>query len=272
MNGKYEGLNLIFDFLPNNFLAKYKRVCFSSAKETSLSIYKPSIWWNKQWALEETASFLYTLPGEIVLIGGLFFCIYLACTDDVWVLKRRSGLVWIKKVSCISLAGWFFGTFNAVKLCQSSSISGPSEIENPIDEKISTISCSTIDKGCLEPILLVATGFVRSSRLTCFSVVIVLYVFIVFSLTSALSSLSICPTSFFSWFGIFLNSLKRELSIPDFPKNFNLKTSISSFVFRDVFFASCMISEILFNTLILFYVYLFVYRTQRNNFYAKYKF
>jgi hypothetical protein len=28
---------------PNNFLAKYKRVCFKSAKETSLSIYNPSI-------------------------------------------------------------------------------------------------------------------------------------------------------------------------------------------------------------------------------------
>ena len=33
-----------------------------------------------------------------------------------------------------------------------------------------------------------------------------------------------------SLFGIFLNSLKRELSIPDFPKNFNLKASASSFV------------------------------------------
>ena len=33
-----------------------------------------------------------------------------------------------------------------------------------------------------------------------------------------------------------------------------------------------MTSEILFNTLILFYVYLFVYKTQSNNFYAKYKF
>jgi len=61
-------------------------------------------------------------------------------------------------------------------------------------------------------------------------------------------------------------------SIPDFPKNFNLKASVSSFVFRDFFFASFMISEILFITLILFYVYLLVYRTQRNNFYAKYKF
>jgi len=35
----------------------------------------------------------------------------------------------------MSLAGWYSGKFNAVKLCQSSSISGPSETLNPMVEK-----------------------------------------------------------------------------------------------------------------------------------------
>ena len=39
----------------------------------------------------------------------------------------------------MSLAGWWSGKFKAVKLCQSSSISGPSDTLNPILEKISTI-------------------------------------------------------------------------------------------------------------------------------------
>ena len=42
----------------------------------------------------------------------------------------------MKNVSCISLAGWFSGKFNAVKLYQSSSISGPSSMLNPISLKI----------------------------------------------------------------------------------------------------------------------------------------
>ena len=34
----------------------------------------------------------------------------------MWVLSRISGFWWIKKVSCISLAGWSFGKLRAVKL------------------------------------------------------------------------------------------------------------------------------------------------------------
>ena len=61
----------------------------------------------------------------------------------------------------MSLAGCSSGVLRAVK-CQSSSISGPSEIANPIEEKI-LIICSSINaKGCLEPRLLVLTLLVKS--------------------------------------------------------------------------------------------------------------
>ena len=62
----------------------------------------------------------------------------------------------------MSLAGCSCGVLSAVKLCQSSSISGPSEIANPIEEK-TLIICSSINaKGCLEPRLLVLTLLVKS--------------------------------------------------------------------------------------------------------------
>ena len=54
---------------------KYKRVCFKSAKDTSLSMYNPSTWWKIQCERDETASLRKTLPGEIVRIGGLLFSI-----------------------------------------------------------------------------------------------------------------------------------------------------------------------------------------------------
>jgi hypothetical protein len=50
-------------------------------------------------------------------------------------------------VSCISLAGWLSGVFNAVKLLYSFSISGPSSTLNPISEKIEEISSITWDTG-----------------------------------------------------------------------------------------------------------------------------
>ena len=98
----------------------------------------------------------------MVLIGGLLFSIYLTWTEEVCVLKRTSGFVWIKNVSCISLAGCSGGRFKALKLCQSSSISGPSDTENPTLLKTSIISFLTIDIGCREPILSSRTGLVRS--------------------------------------------------------------------------------------------------------------
>ena len=51
----------------------------------------------------------------------------------------------------MSLAGWYSGKFKAVKLCQSSSISGPSLTLNPMLEKILVILFFKIDIGCLDP-------------------------------------------------------------------------------------------------------------------------
>ncbi len=52
----------------------------------------------------------------------------------------------------MSRAGWCSGRFKAVKLCQSSSISGPSEIVKPIWLKMSMILFLTIESGCLFPV------------------------------------------------------------------------------------------------------------------------
>ena len=47
----------------------------------------------------------------------------------------------------MSLAGWWSGVFNAVKLLYSVSTSGPSATEKPISEKIEEISSITCDTG-----------------------------------------------------------------------------------------------------------------------------
>jgi len=65
-------------------------------------------------------------------------------------------------VSCISLAGCSSGKFKAEKLCQSSSISGPSLTVNPIRLKISTISFRMREIGCLLPKLSEGIFFVKS--------------------------------------------------------------------------------------------------------------
>ena len=64
----------------------------------------------------------------------------------------------MKNVSCISLAGWFSGKFNAVKLYQSSSISGPSSMLNPISLKILMILFLTILSGCSDPTVSSSAG------------------------------------------------------------------------------------------------------------------
>jgi len=135
--------------------AKYSRVCLRSTKETFVSTYNPSTWWNMQWARAEMASFRKTLPGKIIRMGGFVFSMILTCTEDVWVRKRTSlpsALFSMKKVSCISRAGWSGVKLRAEKLCQSSSISGPSAIVNPMRAKMSMIRLSTIDNGWRLPI------------------------------------------------------------------------------------------------------------------------
>ena len=66
----------------------------------------------------------------------------------------------------MSLAGCSLGKFKAEKLCQSSSISGPSDIEYPIRENISIISFFTIDNGCLDPKLSSEIGKDKSKKLS----------------------------------------------------------------------------------------------------------
>ena len=75
VNGKYDGRNLIFVSVPNISRANNKRTCFKSVNDTFLSTYNPSTWWKKQWARAEMASFRYTRPGQITLIGGCVFSI-----------------------------------------------------------------------------------------------------------------------------------------------------------------------------------------------------
>ena len=53
-----------------------------------------------------------------------------------------------------------------MKLCQSSSISGPSDRSKPIDEKIDIIRFLTIESGCLVPVS--KTGPGRDKSLICF--------------------------------------------------------------------------------------------------------
>ena len=113
-----------------------------------------------QCARAEIASFLKTRPGEIVRMGGFSVSITLTWTDEVWVRSEKSSLM--KNVSCMSLAGCSFGKFNAEKLCQSSSISGPSETLKPILEKMSMISFRTIEMGWREPSVRSSAGLEMS--------------------------------------------------------------------------------------------------------------
>ena len=87
----------------------------------------------------------------------------LICTGDVCVRSRVSPFT--KNVSCISRAGWSGAKFRAEKLCQSSSISGPSAMPNPIPTNIDLISSSVCMSGCFVPLNFLFPGSVRS-RLT----------------------------------------------------------------------------------------------------------
>ena len=71
------------------------------------------------------ASFLNTLPGTMMRIGGACDSIYRICTGEVWVRITAPGRSLIQKVSCICRAGWLAGMLSASKLWYSSSSSGP---------------------------------------------------------------------------------------------------------------------------------------------------
>ncbi len=66
-------------------------------------------------------------------------------------------------MSCIARAGWFSSMLSAVKLCQSSSISGPVFTAKPRSAKISASSSITWLTGWMLPLGRAGAGSVRSS-------------------------------------------------------------------------------------------------------------
>ena len=215
--------------LPNKLFVKYSSVCLRSAKETFLSMYKPSTWWNTQWDRAEMSSFRNTRPGERVRIGGMLASMCRTCTDEVCVRNNMSGFVCTKKVSCMSRAGWCSGRFKAVKLCQSSSISGPTDKEKPSFEKISMTWLRKIEIGWSEPTSMGWPGREKSiadsglldldpDDFLLSSSLLVAAIFRAFNC---------CPKAFFWSLGTFLKEAKSPVRIPFFPKNLIRKFSIS---------------------------------------------
>ena len=138
------------------------------------------------------------------------------CTDEVWVRSEISGFFSIKKVSCISLAGCSAGKFRAVKLCQSSSISGPSETVKPIFEKTSIILFLIIDKGCREPSWIKSAGRLRSFSEDEGSSIFSKDWFkeLTFPWILFFKSFRCWPISFLNSLGTSLNSVKSPETIP----------------------------------------------------------
>ena len=94
-------------------------------------------------------SLRYVAPIPNIFIGAPILSMLRICIADVCV---RMTLPFSRKnVSCISRAGWYSGVFNAVKLCQSSSTSGPVHISYPNDSSIADISDKAWVNGCNVP-------------------------------------------------------------------------------------------------------------------------
>src|SRR5262249_34593132 len=70
-----------------------------------------------------------------------------SCTGEVCVRSRGRPESARKKVSCASRAGWSGGKLSPPKLWKSSSTSGPSATENPMETKMSTRSSSVCRRG-----------------------------------------------------------------------------------------------------------------------------
>ncbi len=148
-------------------------------------------------------------------IGGWVFSITRLCTDEVWVRRSTSGLRWMKKVSCMSRAGWSSAKLSEENTCQSSSISGPSAMVKPRREKIETISLRTSESGWRVPRGIEAAVRERSMSAAVLSAV-----------SSAsrrafrrsvarfLSSLSFCPSSRFCSAGTLRKSAMSSDTAP----------------------------------------------------------
>ncbi len=85
-------------------------------------------------------------------MGGCVCSISRVCTEEVCVRRSTSkGSREMKKVSCMSRAGWSGGKLRLSNTCQSSSISGPSAIVKPMPAKMRRISLRTTDRGWRVP-------------------------------------------------------------------------------------------------------------------------
>ena len=129
----------------------------------------------------------------------------------------------------MSLAGWCSGKFSAVKLCQSSSISGPSLILKPIREKMSIIRFLTSEIGCRPPTKKGSPGRVLSTNfaLLFLSFSKVCLSSFTFSCAVFFNSLTANPYAFFSATGTDLKAPNNSLSTPFLPKNFTRNASTS---------------------------------------------
>ena len=91
-------------------------------------------------------------------------------------------------------------------MCQSSSISGPSEISNPIFKKISSILFFTIEIGCLDPNFKKSAGLVKSSK-SASTILFENFILcsLIIKLTFSFTELILRPTSLLSLLGTFFN-------------------------------------------------------------------
>lgn len=161
------------------------------------------------------ASLRNTRPGQMMRIGGCVCSITRVCTDEVWVRSSTSGLRRMKKVSCMSRAGWSAAKFRDENTCQSSSISGPSAMLKPRRRKIELISWRTSISGWRVPIGRGAAERVRSSPERSVSVFSVASLrALIFSVARVLSSLTAIPTARFWSAGTLRKSFISRLTEP----------------------------------------------------------
>ena len=162
-----------------------------------------------QWAREVMTSLRNTRPGHITRIGGCCFSMVRTCSVEVWVRRAMSGFWSTKKVSCMSRAGCSSGKLSAVKMCQSSSMSGPVTVVKPMRSKMLQTSSIIREMGWREPSSAVAAvrvtsmsfcwvGALASRRARCSSKM---------ACARCFSKLTCCPKFLRSSTGTFLISL-----------------------------------------------------------------
>jgi hypothetical protein len=127
----------------NISFVKYNKVCFRSAKETSLSIYNPSTWWKMQCERDDMASLRNTSRRNG---SDRRFIVFHVTHFRRCVRTQQNIKFWIKKYPA-SRAGWYSAgleQWNYIVF-----ISGPSDTLKPI--AISIIWFLTIEMGWRDP-------------------------------------------------------------------------------------------------------------------------